>query len=390
MNRNTLTIYIRGWFLWLLALVCVYTELPAQSGSQNLLAFEFSNRNLLHTEPITIQHSFDEHTFAPSETKSASNTTPITTTNNLDFTNSYLLQDCWIMHPVLKIFPSTTDSFLSPIAKHYFIDNIFDITDNQNPFSLPRVAKHLYAEDAKMSLGQEVQLAINQIFNISEFEQNNKTKTVPTWLTASLFVLLGLVALQFSLYRKELLAIVKAFANATAAGQLYREEKSILASASNMLTTLIYSMSMGSFAFLLVQRLGNNAYWNDFSHYLLTILGVGALHYSKNMQLRFLSWLLPYRLAIDFYAFIVSNTNKVIGLGLLPMVLFLAYAPQGIQEFAFYISITSLLSVYAYRNFKALDALSDIILLHKFYFFLYLCTVEIAPLLVALKLLSIL
>jgi hypothetical protein len=73
------------------------------------------------------------------------------------------------------------------------------------------------------------------------------------------------------------------------------------------------------------------------------------------------------------------------GLLSLPFVALMAYAPQVLTPVVAYLGIASMAIVFGYRIFRGVVAGSDCILLHKFHFLLYLCSVEIAPLLIGMK-----
>jgi hypothetical protein len=390
--RNIFSTYIRGWFLWLLALVCVFTELSAQRGGNPILAYEFSTRNLLHTEPILIQQPKATALAAMDTKLSASNAARTFANSNTDLNNIYGFQDFWLTRPILQrpAFSLSKVKF-APIPRHYYSDNIFDIDDTSNPFALPRQQKALLAQqeasNSRPSVRQKISSAWSEIMVLDNPEQSEGS---PMWLTFVVFGLLGMLAIKVSLFRKELFDTFHAFGNGTAAGQVFREEQGLLATPSNLLQVFIFSLSMGIFGFLAAQQLGAPATFNTLPALSLTILCAGGLYLAKHAQIAFAAWLLPYRHSLQFYNFIVSNTNKVLGLGLIPLLLFLAYSPAEIKPTVLYISLAALAAVYLYRNFKAISALADVIQLHKFYFFVYLCTVEIAPWLIALKLLSIL
>jgi hypothetical protein len=389
--RNTFSPYIRGWVLWFLAFVCVFAQVTAQNGSNPILAYEFSTRNLLRTEPILIQQP-KAATLAAIDTKlTASNAARTFANSNTDLNNIYGFQDFWLTRPILQrpAFSLSKVKF-APIPRHYYSDNIFDIDDTSNPFALPRQQKAYLADgegNNRPSVGQKFSAAWSEIMVLDNPQQSEGS---PMWLTFVVFGLLGMLAIQVSLFRKELFDTFHAFSNGTAAGQVFREEQGILGSPSNLLMVFIYSLSMGIFGFLAAQQLGAPATFNTLPALSLTILCAGGLYLAKHAQVAFTAWLLPYRHSLQFYNFIVSNTNKVIGLGLIPLLLFLAYSPAELKSTVLTISVSALAAVYLYRNFKAISALADVIQLHKFYFLVYLCTVEVAPWLVALKLLSIL
>ena len=146
---------------------------------------------------------------------------------------------------------------------------------------------------------------------------------------------------------------------------------------------------MGTFCFVLPQFFAEDTTFNTLGSLILCMLGVGAIYILKYIQLRIVGLILPYENEIGFYSFIVSITNKVIGYLLLPALFILAYVPQSAQFYVLYILLGILAIIYIYRALRGLAIGSNTILFHKFHFFIYLCTVEIAPVVILLKLLSI-
>jgi hypothetical protein len=369
------------------ALVFVFTDVVAQNMPNKLLAYEVANRSLLHTEPIIIQQPNANTALASLNVKlDADNATRPFAYSSTDLTNIYAFEDYWISRqtlPVAAIKVSTT-----PIARLYYADNIFDIDDTSNPFSLPRQRRSIAENpNEKPTVSQKLGAAWAEVMVLDNAERPEGS---PMWLTFVIFGLMGMLAMLVSLFPKSLLSTFQAFGSGNSAGQIFREDNRLLSNPANLLMLGISSCSIGILVFLAAQLLTPTATFNTFAAFSLSILGAAGVQLLKFGQINAAAWLFPYQQPFQFYSFIVSNTNKVLGIGLAPLLLFLAYSPSHLQTGILYTTLATLAGVYAFRNFKALSALSDIIRLHKFYFFLYLCTVEIAPWLITLKLLSIL
>ena len=149
-------------------------------------------------------------------------------------------------------------------------------------------------------------------------------------------------------------------------------------------------MNMGTFCFLIPQILTTETQFNTFTALLASIAGVSVVYTLKHIQLKVLALVLPIGQEINLYNFIISNTNKVLGYILTPILFLLLYVPSSAQETMLYFSFILLGIIYLYRSFSAIIIAGSIILFHKFHFIVYLCAIEIAPILISLKLLSIL
>lgn len=355
------------------------------NAQQPQLAERVSSRNLLHVEPIFI---YDKPTTAapPSATSKA---TPLPANTALP-TQTRLTPSPWEEFRISKTtIPYRLEKNYEPTAIewHYHADNVFDIDDNANPFSLPRnpVQVALAKQRQRPSTTEQFLKVWNEV---TALNNPNTNQPAPMWLTFVIFGWLAFVAMQFSLHRQDITKTFQAFLNASAAGQLHREQKFFFTPA-NLSAIATYGLSMGIFTFLAAHHLGNPLQFNTFSALLLCILGATGFYTFKHLELRFLATLLPFSAELGLYNFIVSNTNKVLGLSLVPFVLFLTYAPEILQPTLLYSTLGLMGIAYAYRNFRAISSVTDVILFHKFHFFVYLCTVELAPLLIGLKLLSI-
>lgn len=387
LSINRFTSYICGWLLWLVALVFVFTDVAGQSMPNTLLAYEVANRSLLHTEPIIIQQPNSNTALAALNVKlPADNAARPLAYSTTDLTNIYVFADNWVSRPVSPLLPVKISS--TPIARQYYADNIFDIDDTSNPFSLPRQRKGIAHNAAeKPSVGQKLGAAWAEVMVL---DNAARAEGSPMWLTFVIFGLIGMLAMLVSLFPKAVLSAFQAFGSGNSAGQVFREDNRIFSNPSNLLMLGVSSCSMGILVFLAAQLLTPSATFNTFAALSLSILAAASAQLLKFAQIHTAAWLFSYPQPFLFYSFIVSNTNKILGIGLTPLLLFLAFSPSHLQTGILYTTFAALAAVYTFRNFKALSALSDVIRLHKFYFFLYLCTVEIAPWLIILKLLSIL
>jgi hypothetical protein len=78
-----------------------------------------------------------------------------------------------------------------------------------------------------------------------------------------------------------------------------------------------------------------------------------------------------------------------LALSITPLLFLLTYSPETIKLFSLFVGVLLLASSGVYGIFRMTLASSEIIQENKFHFFIYLCAVELAPLLILLKLLSV-
>lgn len=274
----------------------------------------------------------------------------------------------------------------STLSRKYYNNNIFDISESDNPFALPigggKSKRITPNKDA-----QNNQVAIFELFNLSD--QTNRATTIAKWL---IFVLLGILSFMtiiLAIYPKEVSTIFQSFLSTSTSSNGQREQ-AIFFKIESFSTYFLFILGMGTFCFLIPQILTKEVHFNTFGALLLSIFGIIGIYFLKHSQLKILSFILPFRQEIEAYNSIVSNTNKALGFMLVPILFLIAYTPESAQIVMLYSSFILLGLIYIYRTLKGLATAGSIILFHKFHFFVYLCAVEIAPILVLLKLLSIL
>lgn len=270
-----------------------------------------------------------------------------------------------------------------PIDRRYFTQNIFDIGIYDNPFALKEGNnKKRRTDNAKNNTGKSL---LKELFVLTDAKNDQK---LPQWLIFVLLGILSFMTILLSLYRKTITSIFQAFFSLTMASNLYREQRSFI-KIESFSSYLLFAMSMGTFCFLLPQYLSDSSPFNTFGGLVLCVVGIGAIYVFRYLSLQLAAAILPYPNEIGFYNFIISITNKVIGYLLVPALFLLAYLPETAQSYWLYFLLIILGIIYTYRNFRGLAIGGNTILFHKFHFFVYLCTIEIAPTIILLKMLSI-
>jgi len=99
-----------------------------------------------------------------------------------------------------------------------------------------------------------------------------------------------------------------------------------------------------------------------------------------------LGYIFPIEKVSSLYNFTLIVFAINLGLFLLPFNLLIAFGPDSLKPGIFYLSAVLIGLVIAFRSLRALFQSSRLVFENKFHFFLYLCTIEIAPVVVLLKL----
>ena len=120
---------------------------------------------------------------------------------------------------------------------------------------------------------------------------------------------------------------------------------------------------------------------------LMTSVGVVfAIFLTKHLVLQIISTIFPISKEMGQYSFTIIIFGIIVGLLLIPSILLIFYAPSTLTMPIIYGSFAIIGLIYLYRILRSLFIGVKYISLHKFHFFVYLCTIEIAPLLILMKL----
>ncbi|MFT5647146.1 MAG: hypothetical protein ACI976_001835 [Aureispira sp.] len=271
------------------------------------------------------------------------------------------------------------------LSREYYNNNLFDIEESDNPFALP-VGGRKSKQKIKTKNEIENQLVFSELFALNG---NNEEQGIAKWMIFILLGLLSLTSIIVAIYKKEVVVIFQAFLSTSSSQNGQRDQGTVL-NLERFSSYILFVLSMGTFCFLIPQILLKDFHFNTFGALCLFILGVGGIYTLKHIQLKILSFILPFRQEIEAYNFILSNTNKALGFIIVPLLFLIAYTPSTGQTMALYFSFILLSLIYIYRALKGLATAGSVILFHKFHFFVYLCAVEIAPIIILLKILSIL
>lgn len=112
-----------------------------------------------------------------------------------------------------------------------------------------------------------------------------------------------------------------------------------------------------------------------------------AIYLGKYLFIRFAGWVFNVQESADIYAFIVFLVNKMIGVVLLPLLLVMAYSSGQTNGILLTVSLFVVGGLLIYRYIMSLSRVTKNLQISPFHFFIYLCGVEIIPLLLIYKVL---
>ncbi|WP_420458565.1 DUF4271 domain-containing protein [Neolewinella sp.] len=201
-----------------------------------------------------------------------------------------------------------------------------------------------------------------------------------------LLLLLTLASL-WVLFRNLLLQCLSATFNDNVMTQLYRRRSGGQLGAL-WLCYLFFLLSAGFFLYLLTAffeldlGLGLWGSWLTFTLVVASAVGI------KFFVLGVLGRVYPLRKELSQYAFALMVFSILTGLLLVPVNLLVSYAPQPLRPYFLYGGLGLLVLVYLLHLLRGLFIANRYVGRRPLHFLLYICTIEIAPLLLVYRYLS--
>jgi hypothetical protein len=233
-------------------------------------------------------------------------------------------------------------------------------------------------------------LSINPYFNftgqpvieIFSIHRSNSKDSLFYLLVAILFYF-ALIRIFFEKYFSNLMTL---FFRVSLRQQQIREQV-LQTPLPSLLLNILFVISGGLYACYLLHysRLGAGIpFW---VLYLNCMLLLGTIYFVKFLVLKFIGWVFSISRATDIYIFIVFLVNKMLGIFLLPFLIVITFSGPELREVFITISLAMIFVLWTYRILASYRPVHNEIKLTPFYFFLYLCAFEIAPLLLIYKVL---
>jgi len=224
-------------------------------------------------------------------------------------------------------------------------------------------------------------------FSKSEFfqfsiERTPLNKDAIFYILVLLVTLLAIIRLAFPKYFKNLFLLILQ----TSVRQKQTREQLLQNNLASVLLNILFFVSGGIYIALFIQHKA----WVALPFYQLILYSSSILfiiYIGKYLFLLFSGWVFHASEATSSYTFIVFLVNKVLGIVLVPFLLVLTYSPAPFVQVAFTISIGAAIVLFVYRYLISFGIIRLNLKVSALHFFLYLCAVEVLPLLLIYKLL---
>ena len=212
-------------------------------------------------------------------------------------------------------------------------------------------------------------------------------RRTPDWFTiVLLMVVVGFTAIR-TFYFKIFRQLVSAFFNNNVTNQIVRDENILVQRAASLMSVLFYFILA-----LFMYQVSVHYHWDfpylgtGFSRFFFLILAVAFAYSIKLLTLKSAGGLFGVDRAVATYIFNIFLINNMLGLMLLPVVIAVAYVVS--PSVSGDVILTGILMValfFLYRIIRGSLVWRTLPGGSVFYFILYLCTLEIAPLLIIFR-----
>ena len=203
------------------------------------------------------------------------------------------------------------------------------------------------------------------------------------WVFFVLLILVAAFAWIRVFYRRTVGQIFNAVWNMSAANQMVRDENLLLQRASVLLTVLFNLVA----AFFLYQismlyDWSSDYIGSGFGRFLIFAFVVSLVYSFKFILLRISGYVFRSDKQVAGYVFNIFLINNVLGILLLPLIIGITFFPSPYSRILIFVSSGIIALGYLYRLLRGLYIGISFSEFSKFHLLLYLCTLEIAPLLV--------
>ena len=217
------------------------------------------------------------------------------------------------------------------------------------------------------------------VFMLME-EKPVKTNDELFYLMVGVVLFLAITRVSFPKYFKNIFSL----SFQTSFRQKQTRDQLLQDNIPSLMMNVLFFISGGIYSGLIARQEGlvAHSYWwvMLYCAALLTIIYLG-----KYLFLHFSGWVFNEKEAAGSYTFLVFLINKIIGVVLIPFLFLIAFSSEKIVQVAITVSLILLIILLFYRFIVGLGTIRRDLKVNPFHFFLYLCAVEILPLLLLYK-----
>lgn len=228
------------------------------------------------------------------------------------------------------------------------------------------------------------------LLQFNRFYPQTLDKLTPDWFSVIILLIVIAVTSLKVFYSRIFFQILKAFVNNNTANQIVRDENLLVQRASVLLSVICYAvLAMFTFKVSEYYNYNNSLIGQGFAKFLFIAIFIALAYSLKMIALKIFGFIFNYDKPVASYIFNLFLINNVLGIVLLPMLIILTYFNFQYIEYILYISISIVILFFLYRLIKGIIIWTNVTRYNLYYLFLYICALEIAPILIIIKLVTL-
>ncbi len=265
-------------------------------------------------------------------------------------------------------------------------ENVFEIrSDSINITAAPESIT-----DTSQSVIESLDLNKKNPFEVSHIPLRKAKKTNTTRITSPterskgqfLFWILLFASIVFAIVFSQNYSNVVKISRSILNDNILRQSMHQEGSGTSLLFLVLYFLFAINASILVYKFVNIDGNFAGFSKWSIILGSVIILYLSRHLCYRILGFIFPIKKEISHYSYTTGLINVFLGLILLPMNLFIVFAPDKLSTVLIYTGLVMIAFFYLFRLFRGGFIFSRLMNSNIFHIFIYICTCEIAPLLI--------
>ncbi len=260
-------------------------------------------------------------------------------------------------------------------------DSVFVKADSLKKDSITSVFDSVVKNDINKTA-----VSINQ--NIKEIpedglRESTQLKEKLFYFLICLLLLLGVLKRSFEKY---FYGLFRLFFQPTLKRGLLRDQL-LQASAASIILNLFFLVTAGLYISFIIQHFNLAIHSNFWLQFAICSGILGLIYFVKFLWVKIAGQLFGAKKITESYLFLVFGINKLLGIFLLPVLIFLTFGSPFLKTVILYLSWLGIGLLFFYRIILSYSVIRKEISASPFHFLLYVIAFEITPILVGYKLL---
>lgn len=220
----------------------------------------------------------------------------------------------------------------------------------------------------------------------SHSQPQDRNTMSPIWFFPIVLIALSVFAALRIFYNKYFHQMLIAFYNNNLTNQIVRDEN-ILVQRASVYLSLVFNLIAALFLYFISIYFGweLGGIGTGFSRFLFFAIGVSFVYTLKFLVLKISGWLFNLDREMATYIFNTFLINNILGIVLLPFVCLMAYNQLFSTYWLISFSLVLAALAFAYRLLRGILIGFNASSFSPLYLFLYLCALEIAPLMILIR-----